>query len=64
MLDIMKIFGLTILGLVALGMLILFGVAVLIIIWPFVLFALSITLIIYIIYLIKMAKPKTSKRDK
>ncbi len=62
MLDFMKIFGLTILGLSAFGIIILFGIALLTIVCPLVIFALSVTLIVYIIHLIKIAKPKTSKQ--
>jgi len=64
MLEFLKIFGLTILGIIASGVIALFGVWLLIWIWPIIIIALPIALIIYLVYLIKIAKPQKTKRSK
>ncbi len=48
MLDFLKIFGLTILGIIAFVMIALLGIWLLVWIWPVVIIALPIALIIYI----------------
>lgn len=64
MIEFLKILGLTILGVIAFIIIALFGVWLLIWIWPIVLVALPIAAIIYIIQLIQVSKPKTTKRSK
>ena len=65
MLDFLKIFGLTILGLIAFVMIALLGIWLLLWIWPIVVLALPIALIIYIFNLYLIVKPqKKTKRIK
>ena len=63
MLEFLKIFGLTILGIIGFAMIALFGIWLLLWIWPIVIIALPIALIIYLVYLIKIAKPQKTKRS-
>lgn len=65
MLDFLKIFGLTILGIIAFGVIALLGIWLLLWIWPIVVLALPIALIIYVFNLYLIAKPqKKTKRIK
>jgi len=59
--EFLKIFGLTILGIIAFMVIALFGVWLLIWIWPIVIIALPIAGLIYLIELIRFAKPKKQK---
>lgn len=61
--EFLKIFGLTILGIIAFMVIALFGVWLLIWIWPIVIIALPIAGLIYLIELIRFAKPKKQKRS-
>lgn len=61
--EFLKIFGLTILGIIAFMVIALLGVWLLIWIWPIVIIALPIAGLIYLIELIKISKPKTQKRS-
>jgi len=61
--EFLKIFGLTILGIIAFMVIALLGVWLLIWIWPIVIIALPIAALIYLIELIKISKPKTQKRS-
>lgn len=49
MTDFLKIFGLTILGIIAFGVFVLLGIWLLFWIWPIVVLALPIALIIYVL---------------
>ena len=60
--EFLKIFGLTILGIIAFMVIALLGVWLLIWIWPIVIIALPIALIVYLIQLIQAAKPKSKNR--
>lgn len=59
--EFLKIFGLTILGVIAFMVIALLGVWLLIWIWPIVIIALPIAGLIYLIELIRFAKPKKQK---
>lgn len=58
MLDFLKIFGLTVLGVIAFVGIALLGIWLLLWMWPIVIIALPIALIIYIFNLCLIAKPK------
>lgn len=62
MLEFLKILGLTILGIIAFTIIALFGIWLLLWIWPIVIIALPIALIVYLIQLIQAAKPKSKNR--
>lgn len=62
MLDFLKIFGLTILGIIAFAVIALFGIWLLLWIWPIVVLALPIALIIYVFNL--YLTTKTEQKDK
>lgn len=62
--EFLKIFGLTILGIIAFMVIALLGVWLLIWIWPIVIIALPIAGLIYLIELIRFAKPQNKKRSK
>ena len=65
MLEFLKIFGLTILGIIAFGVIALFSIWLLFWIWPIVIIALPIALIIYVFNLYSIAKQqKKTKRIK
>lgn len=65
MLEFFKILGLTILGIIAFAVIAFFGIWLLLWIWPIVILALPIALIIYIFNLCLIAKPqKKTKRSK
>ena len=57
----LKIFGLTILGIIGFAMIAFFGIWLLLWIWPIVIIALPIAALIYLIELIKVSKPKKQK---
>ena len=60
----LEIFGMTILAMAASVVIILVGITFLIMCWPFVLVALIVSIIIYFVYLIHVAKPdKKRKRN-
>jgi membrane protein implicated in regulation of membrane protease activity len=60
----LKILGLTILGIIAFAVIALFGIWLLLWIWPIVIIALPIALFIYLIQLYKIAKPAKKNRKK
>jgi len=62
MLEFLKIFGLTILGIIAFFIIALLGIWVLFWIWPIVILALPIAALIYLVMLLKAAKPKNKKK--
>ena len=62
MLEFLKILGLTILGIVAFAIIALFGIWLLLWIWPIVIIALPIALVIYLVKLIRFAKPEKKKK--
>lgn len=65
MLEFLKIFGLTILGIIAFGVIALLGIWLLLWIWPIIILALPIALVIYIFNLYLISKPrKKAKRTK
>ena len=64
MLEFLKILGLTILGIIAFGIIALLGIWLLLWIWPIVIIALPIALFIYLIQLYKIAKPTKKNRKK
>lgn len=65
MTDFLKIFVLTILGIIAFMIVAILGIHILLIFWPIVVLALPIALIIYIFNLCLIAKPqKKTKRIK
>jgi hypothetical protein len=61
MLDFLKIFGLIILGIIAFAVIALFGIWLLLWIWPIVVLALPIALIIYVFNL--YLTTKTEQKD-
>lgn len=61
MVEFLKILGLTILGVIGFLMIALFGVWLLLMIWPIIMIALPIAALIYLIELIKISKPKKQK---
>lgn len=63
MTEFLKILGLTVLGVIAFFMIAFFGIWMLLWIWPIIVIALSITIIIYLIELIRISKPKKTKRS-
>ena len=63
MLEFFRILGLTILGIIALLVSGFFICWLMLWIWPIVIIALPIALIIYLVYLIKIAKPQKTKRS-
>lgn len=64
MLEFFKILGLTILGIVAFGVIALLGIWLLLWIWPIVIIALPIALVIYLIQLYMIAKSTKKNRKK
>lgn len=64
MLEFFKILGLTILGIIAFGVMALLGIWLLLWIWPIIIIALPIALVIYLIQLYKIAKPIKKNRKK
>lgn len=64
MLEFFKILGLTILGIVGFAMIALFGIWLLLWIWPIVIIALPIALVIYLVKLIRFAKPEKRRKNK
>ena len=64
MLEFFKILGLTILGIVAFGVIALLGIWVLLWIWPIVIIALPIALFIYLIQRYKIAKSTKKNKKK
>lgn len=64
MLEFLKILGLTILGIIALGVIALLGIWLLLWIWPIVIIALPIALVIYLIQLCMIAKSTKKNRKK
>ena len=64
MLEFFKILGLTILGIIAFGVIALLGIWLLLWIWPIVIIALPIALFIYLIQLYRIAKPAKKNRKK
>lgn len=62
MLEFLKIFGLTILGIIGFAMIALFGIWLLLWIWPIVILALPIAALIYLATLIKAIKLKNKKK--
>ena len=59
--NFLRIFGLTILGIIGFAMIALFGTWLLLWIWPIVIIALPIAGLIYLIELIKISKSKKQK---
>jgi len=64
MLEFFKILGLTILGIIAFVIIAFFGIWLLLWIWPIIIIALPIALVIYLIQLYKIAKPTKKNRKK
>jgi len=62
MFEFFKILGLTILGIIAFAVIAFFGIWLLLWIWPIVIIALPIALIVYLIQLIQAAKPKSKNK--
>lgn len=62
--EFLKIFGLTILGIIAFGVIALFGIWLLLWFWPIVIIALPIALVIYLIQLYMIAKSTKKNRKK
>lgn len=62
MLEFFKILGLTILGIIGFGVIVLLGIWLLLWIWPIVIIALPITGLIYLVELIRFAKPKKKSK--
>ena len=62
MMEFLRIFALTILGIVAFAIIALFGIWLLIWIWPIVIIALPIAGLIYLVELIRFAKPKKKNK--
>ena len=62
MLEFLKIFGLTILGIIAFSVIALLGIWLLFWIWPIVIIALPIAVLIYLVTLIKAIKLKNKKK--
>jgi len=62
--DFLKIFGLTILGIIAFFVITLLGIWILFWIWPIVIIALPIALIIYFVKLYNISKPKNKRSKK
>ena len=64
MLEFFRILGLTILGIIGFAMIALFGIWLLLWIWPIVIIALPIAGLIYLIELIRFAKLKKKQQTK
>lgn len=64
MVEFFKILGLTILGIIAFGVIALLGIWLLLWIWPIIIIALPIALIIYLIQLYMIAKQTKKNRKK
>lgn len=64
MLEFFKILGLTVLGIIAFAIIALFGIWLLLWIWPIVIIALPIALVIYLIQLYMIAKQTKKNRKK
>ena len=62
MFEFFKILGLTILGIIGFAIIALFGIWLLLWIWPIVIIALPIAGLIYLIELIRFAKPKKKNK--
>ena len=62
MLEFFKILGLTILGIIAFGVVALLGIWLLLWIWPIIIIALPIAGLIYLVELIRFAKPKKKNK--
>lgn len=62
MLEFLKIFGLTILGIIAFFVIALLGIWILFFMWPIVILALPIAALIYLVTLIKAIKLKNKKK--
>ena len=62
MLEFFKILGLTILGIIAFGVIALLGIWLLLWIWPIVIIALPIAALIYLVTVIKAIKLKNKKK--
>lgn len=62
--EFLKILGLTILGIIGFAMIALFGIWFLIMLWPIIIIALPIAGLIYLVKLIKLAKPKSKQKKK
>jgi len=62
MFEFFKILGLTISGIIAFAVIAFFGIWLLLWIWPIVIIALPIALIVYLIQLIQAAKPKSKNK--
>ena len=62
MFEFFKILGLTILGIIGFAMIALFGIWLLLWIWPIIIIALPIAGLIYLVKLIRFAKPKKKNK--
>lgn len=62
MLEFFKILGLTISGIIGFGVIALLGIWLLLWIWPIVIIALPIAVLIYLVELIRFAKPKKKSK--
>lgn len=62
MLEFFKILGLTILGIIGFGVAVLLGIWLLLWIWPIIIIALPIAGLIYLVELIRFAKPKKKSK--
>lgn len=62
MLEFFKILGLTILGIIGFGVIALLGIWLLLWIWPIIIIALPIAGLIYLVELIRFAKPKKKNK--
>lgn len=62
MLEFFRILGLTILGIIAFAIIAFFGIWLLLWIWPIIIIALPIAGLIYLVELIRFAKPKKKNK--
>ena len=62
MLEFFRILGLTILGIIAFTIIAFFGIWLLLWIWPIIIIALPIAGLIYLVELIRFAKPKKKNK--
>ena len=62
MFEFFKILGLTILGIIGFAMIALFGIWLLLWIWPIIIISLPISGLIYLVKLIRFAKPKKKNK--
>lgn len=62
MLEFFKILGLTILGIIGFGVMALLGIWLLLWIWPIIIIALPIAGLIYLVEVIRFAKPKKKNK--